>query len=429
MTIPIPTNEAERLSFLNDMRLDASLPFDEIQGLCDVASRLVGAPIALVTLIDEDQQEILANIGAEGLGTTSREASFCTHAIMDSEQFEVADTQLDPRFSENPFVVGDPNIRSYLGTVLEPAPEMRLGTLCVFDTKTRTYTAQEKAFLAKIGKAISALLIAHRDNLELADYSNEVTVKNAKLAELTASLQHSLEKLVEAENVKNEFLSVVSHELRTPLTSIMGALGLMNERFRTDEPQRTQRLISIATQNSGRLLSLVNDILNLQRNEFSNREVKLVPVDLNEMIETSAEAYQNYGADLDVTLTVSGAGQPCYVRGDKHLLDRVIANILSNAFKFSKTGGNVEISLRDVDNQPQISVKDNGAGIPEGSKEKVFGLFSQVDSSDSRAAQRGTGLGMYICQNILKQHNATIDYESEVGVGTTFVVTFNRPFI
>ncbi|TYB83664.1 hypothetical protein [Oceaniovalibus sp. ACAM 378] len=97
MNIPIPENEAERLSFLHDMKLDLSLPFEEIQGLCKVASNLVGAPIALVTLIDETHQSFLASTGLDDIRETDREVSFCTHAIMESRQFEVVDILLDAR--------------------------------------------------------------------------------------------------------------------------------------------------------------------------------------------------------------------------------------------------------------------------------------------------------------------------------------------
>jgi signal transduction histidine kinase len=114
------------------------------------------------------------------------------------------------------------------------------------------------------------------------------------------------------------------------------------------------------------------------------------------------------------------------VSGDRHQLDRVLANILSNAFKFSKPGGNVEISLHCDGDGPRIMVKDDGMGIPDGAKEKVFGLFTQVDGSDTRS-QSGTGLGMHICKQILTQHNATIDYESELGVGTVFMIRFPAP--
>jgi signal transduction histidine kinase len=406
------------------MRLDVSQPYDEVQGLCEVAGNLVGAPIALVTLIDKNYQTFLASVGVGEMKTTDREDSFCTHTIMESEQLEVADTHLDERFFQNPFVVGETGIRSYLGTVLEPEPEMRIGALCVLDTKTKTYSAEEKACLSKIAKAISALLLSHRENLDLAAQSEKLTAKNAEANALTISLQKSMEKLVYAENVKNEFLSVITHEIRTPLTSIMGSVGLLQTMSPAADPEKTQRLMNIAHESSGRLLALVNDILDLQRNNFTTPDVKFAPVDLSEVIEDSIKVYRSYAKDKDVTLTVSAKNTPCIVRANKELMIRAVSNILSNAVKFSQRGGDVEINLGCLDDGAEIRIKDSGVGIPEGSQDKVFGLFTQLDSSDTRKSQRGTGLGLYMCKKILNQHNATINYESTPDVGTTFVVKF-----
>jgi signal transduction histidine kinase len=423
---PVPENETERLAYLHGLGLDLSLPFDEINGLCKVASTLAGAPVALVTLIDDVHQNILAGTGLGDVKQTSRDVSFCAHAIMNSEQFEVTDATADPRFADNPFVAGQPGFRSYLGTVLEPEDDMRLGTLCVLDVEPKTYSDEVKEGLSKIGKAITALIVSYREKMDVINYAQELATRNLEMTDLTTSLRSSMEKLLAAENTKNEFVSIVSHELRTPLTSIKGALGLMrNDPDQMGSP-KTQRLIKIACENSDRLLSLVDDILKLQKQEFGTSHSSFAPVNLSELIETSAEAYRNYAADRNVTLTMSGTGPSCIVSGDRNQLDRVLANILSNAFKFSKPGGNVEISLHCDADGPRIMVKDDGMGIPDGAKEKVFGLFTQVDGSDTRS-QSGTGLGMHICKQILTQHNATIDYESELGVGTVFVIRFPVP--
>ena len=420
---PVPANETSRLAFLSNLRLDPSLPFEEIQGLCEVASKVAQTPIALVSVVDERQQKFLASVGMGDLRSTDREIAFCAHAIMDSGQLEVPDTQVDPRFSDNPFVVGDPGIRSYLGTVLEPESEIRVGTICVIDTEPHAYSCEVKACLSQIGQAITALLVSHRDKLDLIQHAKEIERQNARMVDLTSSLRSSVDKLTAAENVKNEFLSVISHELRTPLTSVKGSLELMKRINVVADREKLQRLVSIAQSNSERLLSLVEDILQLQRGKLGSLEICFTPVDLSELIETASEAYRNYTPDRNITLNIYGTGRPCMVNGDKAQLDRVLSNILSNAFKFSKHDGNVEISLRCFDDGPQIAVKDEGVGIPEGSKNKVFGLFAQVDSSDTRS-QNGTGLGMYICKEILQQHGATIDYESKQGFGTTFKVNF-----
>jgi signal transduction histidine kinase len=157
--------------------------------------------------------------------------------------------------------------------------------------------------------------------------------------------------------------------------------------------------------------------------EFNKPEAQLGLVDLAEVIRTAVVPYENKAQNEKIALTHSGSDQPCIVNGDKKQLERVVANILSNAFKFSKPGGTVKVKLLATDKGPQVRVEDKGVGISDDSYEKVFGLFSQMDSSDTRS-QGGSGLGMYISKKVLDQHNATIHYESESGVGTTFIVNF-----
>jgi signal transduction histidine kinase len=425
---PVPANESTRLAFLRNLRLLPSDPFEEIQALCEVAATLSNCPIALVTLIEETQQKFQASVGAGDMKGTDREISFCAHAVMASKQLEVADALLDERFCVNPLVLGAPGIRSYLGTVLEPEPEMRIGTLCVIDTKPRAFSDELKVSLSQIGKAISALLMAHREKLRLIDYSTEIETLNTELSDLTTSLQKTTKKLMKAEKVKSEFLSIISHELRTPLTLIKGSLGLMKNDAVTTDKQKSQRLVDVAYDNNERLLSLVDDIFLVQKLDLDKAETRLGLVNLAEVIERAVAPFWSKAKNEEITLTFSESGTPCFVNGDEKQLERVFEKILSNAFKFSKRGGAIKVALLASDTGPEVRIEDEGVGISHGSQEKVFGLFSQMDSSDTRS-QGGSGLGMYISKKVLKHHNATIHYESEPGVGTTFIVNFPKQIL
>ncbi|MEG3663479.1 histidine kinase dimerization/phospho-acceptor domain-containing protein, partial [Celeribacter halophilus] len=194
---------------------------------------------------------------------TAREDSFCTHAIVNGAQTEIPDAQCDARFATNPYVVNEPNVRSYLGTVLEPEAEIRLGTVCVLDTVPRTHSKETKEALSKIGAAITAILVSHRQNLALAEQTQKLDAQNSQMNDLNVSLRDRTEKQDAAEKARSEFLSTISHELRTPLTSIKGALGLLKFGGQNFPPERFDRLITIANQNSDKLLSLVNDILEI----------------------------------------------------------------------------------------------------------------------------------------------------------------------
>jgi diguanylate cyclase (GGDEF)-like protein len=168
-THPIPENESDRLHFLRNLRLDFSAPIPELQKLAEVASVLADTPIALVSLVDAEAQTFAANVGLPGVEGTSRDVAFCAHAIMGSDQLVVSDAEADPRFRDNPLVTGAPDIRSYVGSVLEPEDGVRLGTLCVIDTKARDFSSDVLAQLDRLSDAATALLLAYRDRLALRE--------------------------------------------------------------------------------------------------------------------------------------------------------------------------------------------------------------------------------------------------------------------
>lgn len=166
---PLPYNEADRLRFLRDLNLDFRAPIPELQKLTRLASRIAETPIALVSLVDSDLQQFAANIGLPGVDATTRDVAFCAHAILGSDQLVVSDARDDPRFSDNPLVTGAPDIRAYVGSVLEPEEGIRLGTLCVIDTRPRTFDADTLEQLDALSDAVAALLVAHRDRLLLTN--------------------------------------------------------------------------------------------------------------------------------------------------------------------------------------------------------------------------------------------------------------------
>jgi signal transduction histidine kinase len=225
-----------------------------------------------------------------------------------------------------------------------------------------------------------------------------------------------------ASQAKSDFLSTVSHELRTPLTSIQGALDIVRMTAKDELPEQSAQLIEIAASNTRRLKALIDDLLDLQRMEQGLMEFKMERLDLRPMIKEAIEANKSYLDSYGVAATVDLPATPCYIEGDQKRLSQVMANLLSNAAKFSDHGKTVDVALRQKGRQVSITVRDHGVGIPPGSEEKVFGRFSQVDSAATRS-RGGSGLGLNITQEILEAHDGSVRYESTLGHGTTFIVT------
>lgn len=233
------------------------------------------------------------------------------------------------------------------------------------------------------------------------------------------------ERTKAALEVKSQFLSTVSHELRTPLTSINGALDLVNAGVLGEVPETAKDAIGIAAKNGHRLASLIDDLLDLQKIEAGEMAFQFNPVNANELVREAVEATTGYAAKLGITVATDPSEEPVWISADRGRLIQVMNNLLSNALKFSDEGGAVTVRVTQMGDRVRIEVADNGVGIPEGAKDRVFGKFSQVDSSDIRKVG-GTGLGLNITKQIVERHGATIDYDSTVGEGTTFILDFDR---
>ena len=219
--------------------------------------------------------------------------------------------------------------------------------------------------------------------------------------------------------MKNEFTSTISHELRTPLTSIRGSLGLVAGGVAGEIPAQAKSLIDIAYKNSERLVRLINDILDIEKIESGKIEINLQRQDLMSLIEQSIEANRAYGETYGVTFKVTQAMHNAQVNIDHDRMMQVMANLLSNASKFSPANSQVEIAVRPGKLGVRVMVIDKGRGIPEAFRERIFQKFSQADSSDTRQ-KGGTGLGLSISKAIIETMGGEIGFENEAGSDTVF---------
>ena len=223
----------------------------------------------------------------------------------------------------------------------------------------------------------------------------------------------------ELDKLKKEFVTTVSHELRTPLTSIFGSLGLYRHSMKADPQGETPQLIDIAYRNCERLVELVDDILDMEKIESGNIDYEMSPISIPELIQDAMETNAPYGERFGVTFVIEGDIPETKVSGNHKGLLQVLANLLSNASKYSNEGGSVVISATESDGWATVSVRDEGAEIPEESQASVFERFAKVDSERSKEVP-GTDLGFSICRAIIEHHDGEIGVRSKEGEGTTF---------
>jgi CheY-like chemotaxis protein/anti-sigma regulatory factor (Ser/Thr protein kinase) len=225
------------------------------------------------------------------------------------------------------------------------------------------------------------------------------------------------------QRLKDEFVSLVSHELRTPLTSIRGALGLLAGGLLTAAPEKGERMLQIAVNNTDRLVRLINDILDLER--IDSGKVTLVKSRCQPavLLQESAELIRPMAEKAGIRIAI-GAAADATVWADSDRIGQTLTNLLSNAIKFSPSGTTIRLTAECSGDTFVFRVADQGRGIPPEKLETIFERFQQVDASDARQ-KGGSGLGLTICRSIVEEHGGRLQVESVAGRGSVF--SFSLP--
>jgi len=221
----------------------------------------------------------------------------------------------------------------------------------------------------------------------------------------------------QVENMKDDFLAMVSHELRTPLTAIHAGVGLTASGALGELPPKATRMLTIASENSERLMRLVNDVLDLQRMSAGRIVLDRRPCDAGELVRQAIQAVMGISDAAGISIHQSGLDTS--VQADPDRIIQTLTNLIANAVKFSPAGGSVEIAISETDSTVRFDVIDHGRGVPTDQLERIFDRFHQVESSDAHV-NAGTGLGLAISEWIVSQHSGKIRVESEVGTGSRF---------
>ena len=204
---------------------------------------------------------------------------------------------------------------------------------------------------------------------------------------------------------------------------MLGSIGLAaSGKFGKPEPQLA-RLLEMARSNGDRLGQLINDILDFEKASSGKMRFDLRTVAVDDLIDRCIGASRFYAERLGVTIEARQRAPGSLIRVDDGRFHQIMANLLSNAAKFSRTGGSVEVDASARDGRCRISVIDHGHGIPAAFRKELFERFSQADSSDGRS-RGGTGLGMAIAKHLTEQMSGRISFESEENVGTIFHLEF-----
>ena len=318
----------------------------------------------------------------------------------------VSDVTADARFANDPLVIGLPSVGYFASSPLFNTVGDRVGTLCVTDGTPRKWLRSNEI------DAMDALAGAIVADMALDESRFEILLQN-----------NELRRLNEVQALKDDFVATVSHELRTPLTSIMASLGLLEDGIVGNLSEEARDVVRVATSNSARLISLVEDLLDIEKMKSGTIDLQMSCAEVDQIMESSLSAVDGNAQEAGITLVREGRFETgIKLDCDPERIVQVLVNLLSNAVKFASPGTTATLRA-EVANQDYLvfSVVDWGDGIPEVSLSKLFDPFWQDDASAARRVG-GSGLGLSISKKIVEQHQGRFEVDSTVGIGSTFRV-------
>lgn len=398
-----------RMKALREMTVEAQSADEAAQRCADVlASNAHDVPFALIYLLDRagDRLELASHAGLEP-GTRASPPSV-SMAGFDVSGWPLVEVARDGR----PVLVNnlaqwfeclpsapwdDPAHQAMLIPIARPGSPTPAGVLVLGISPRRSFDDAYRSFFELIGNHVTT------------------AVSNARAYE---EQRERAEKLAELDRAKTTFFNNVSHELRTPLTLILGptedALG---------DPARTlqgEQLESVH-RSALRLLRLVNNLLDFSRIEAGRLKSSFEPTDLSILTAGLAGSFQSLVESAGMKLVVDCTPLPDPVYVDRSQWEKIVLNLISNAFKFT-FAGEIVVRLCASDSEVILTVTDTGTGIPVDELPKIFDRFHRVEGAQGRSFE-GTGIGLALVRELVKQHGGVIHVSSDLGKGSTFTVS------
>jgi len=406
-------HETARLAALARTRLldsPADEPYDRIARL---AARVLEVPISTVTLIDRDRQFYKACIGLpEPLRTvreTPLEYSFCKHTIALGSPLIIGDTRRDERVA-NMLSVTQFGVQAYAGVPLL-VDGFAIGTLCVMDMRPRDWSDEQIAMLVDLAAAV------------MTEIQLRLTVEQLELANTVA--HEARQEAERANRAKSEFLAMMSHDLRTPLNAIGGYRQLLELGVHGALTAGQRETLGHIKRAQDHLQHLISDVLSFSRLEGQPVPLTWTRLSVDEMLR-GVEALVRPQLDAKgLTFVYRGDDPNASMEVDVDRLTRIVVNLLTNAIKFTPSGGRVSLLWHDEPGRIVIRVEDTGIGIPADRIDTIFEPFVQIPEQRAMNPD-GVGLGLAIGRLLARAMGGELTATSVLGEGTTFELTVLR---
>ncbi|MEV6492110.1 GAF domain-containing sensor histidine kinase [Actinoplanes sp. NPDC051633] len=397
MEAPLPANETDRLAALYGLDVLDTEPEKDFDDIVALASHVCGVPMSLVSLIDTDRQWFKARVGTD-LIETSRDLSFCAHAILGRDLLVVPDARQDARFCDNPAVTGDGGVRFYAGAPLLTSEGFGLGTLCVVDSEPRRLEVEQLQALRALARQVTS-------QLELRRYA-------VTLANTTARLQ-------ELERRKDDLAALVGGELKAPLRLMDAYLeGLGRTGFHDLE---AADLVGHACSAHVRgMRDLLDHLLSLADAGAGKDSLHMRQIDLTRLTQRAVEAVRPIAATKQIWILNQAGGPALPIVADPVRLEQVLMHLLFAAVKYTPAGGRVRVGT-EIESGPTVRLDD--MDMPDGVRPDLFPhLYYGAIANPSVVP--GPDRGLAVAKRILDAHHATVALSDRPGDGTSLHVVF-----
>jgi signal transduction histidine kinase len=390
---PIPANEFERLSELYRYSILDTPEEEEYNEIVQLAAFIADCPISTITLIDSNRQWIKAKFGTD-VSETEREVAFCAHCILQNQPLIIEDTTTDKRFFEHPFVTAENGIKFYAGFPLMTPAGLNLGSLCVVDIKpVKLNESQVRAL-----KTLSSQVVKQM----------ELRLKNEELKRMT--------------EINNTIISVISHDYRSPLASITSLLKLIEDS--ETKPEDIKEWVPQVKELTERALDLSSDLIRWASARIKNRSILKEKFSVNKIIQSVISADEPLFVSKRNSIVINAADN-LFLFCDKESLKIILRNLITNSNKFTSKGI-IKISAEKEGSFIHFSIADTGIGM---SKEKLSKLlrFNSPSSAIGTAGERGSGIGLILCKDLIESMGGKVAIDSIEHKGTTVKFTIPCP--
>jgi len=392
---PVPDQDSKRVEELKTYEILDTVPEEEFDALTELAADICDMPVSLINFIDTDRQFTKSCAGSE-FDDLPRSKSVCQYTIMQNHFFEVPDLAEDQRFQNMPYVKGSPHFRYYGGVPLVADNNHTIGALCVLDYKPRRMKEKGRKNLVVIANEVMARL-----NLR--------------------KREKSLEKL---NHFKDRLMRVVGHDIRSPLTGIIGAAEFLGE-SETSEEERTE-LANLISGSAGQIKNIVSEMLDAEAVQFGKVNLNPSPEEITDLIKELIDQFQFTAKNKDIELQYVVENNIPTLSIDAHIYKRILANLISNALKFTHRGGKIQVRARfkmneDIPDSLITVVEDEGIGM---SDDQIAKLFKEKKNGGRSGTEneKSYGLGMLIVKQLVNSCKGSIKVASEVDQGTAFTI-------